>query len=312
MDERLDLLKTEVSLVLPAYNEADRIEHAVDEATKHLREISDAYEIILAEDGSTDGTDGICRALTARYIHVRHLHSDTKLGRGRALKNAFKASQGSVVGYMDADLSTDPSHLEELIDNIRMGFDLATGSRMMGGYVKRKPTRMLLSYGYNLLVRLFLGSMVKDHQCGFKAFDRRFLEEILDEVEDTHWFWDTEILVRAQRGGYRVKEFPVRWRRSGASKVKTSDVIKMGWKVLRLRMKLKKASRRRSPHSSSDSLDSLEDHGATIESLSCLTPLSVINRWARSLIVLASPLTAIITMQLCSSRWMCIDELMTL
>ncbi len=240
-------MRTEVSLILPAYNEADRVERAVYEATKHLEGITDAYEIILAEDGSTDGTDRICRALTRRYKHVRHLHSDARLGRGRALKSAISVSKGAVVVYMDADLSTDPSHLRELIGYIRMDCDVATGSRMMGGHVTREPIRTLLSFGYNLLVRLLLMSKVRDHQCGFKAFGKGFLQEVLDEVEDTHWFWDTEILVRAQRSGYRVKEFPVRWRRSGASKVKSYEILKMGWKVLRLRMKLGGAPGKRHP-----------------------------------------------------------------
>lgn len=166
-----------------------------------------------------------------------HLHSDARQGRGRALDRAFRAARGEILCYIDVDLATDMGHLEELIDAIRSeGYDFATGSRMMPeSDVKRPVKRGLASRGFNLLTRTMLGSKLYDHQCGFKAFRRRSLFEIIDSVEDKHWFWDTELLVRAQRLGYKVKEFPVRWRHGGATKVDlVKDVLGMGSQIMRL------------------------------------------------------------------------------
>jgi len=107
-----------VSIVLPAYNEARRLEHAVNEVKKWMDKIGYDYEIIIAEDGSTDGTDKIASKLAKRDPKVKHLHSDERLGRGRALSNAFKVAEGEILVYLDVDLSTDMKHLKELIDSI--------------------------------------------------------------------------------------------------------------------------------------------------------------------------------------------------
>jgi hypothetical protein len=227
---------TEVSIVLPAYNEASRLESTVERTAALLREITPSFEIIIAEDGSTDGTDKLSEALAQKYGYVVHLHSSERQGRGKALNRAFYASKGEILGYIDVDLATDMKHLRELILYIRDGYDFATGSRMLPqSDVKRPFKRGFASKGFNFLTRLMLGSKLYDHQCGFKAFKRTALFELMDSVKDTHWFWDTELFVRAQRKGYRVKEFPVEWRHGGATKVNlVKDVFGMGSQVFRL------------------------------------------------------------------------------
>ena len=231
---------TEVSLVLPAYNEAEGLEWTVRQTADTLREITSNFEIIIAEDGATDGTDKIAEKLAEEHTYVKHLHSDKRLGRGSALNRAFKSASGDILVYIDVDLATDMLHLSELIGKIRDGYDLATGSRMMpGSDAVRSAKRGFASRGFNFLVRTLLKSKLYDHQCGFKAFGRDALFDLLDQVKDEHWFWDTEILVRAQRSGYRVAEFPVRWRPGSATKVDLArDVIGMGGAILRLRREL--------------------------------------------------------------------------
>ncbi len=226
----------EVTLVLPVYNEASRIKNTVEIAASELHKITNSFEIIIAEDGSTDGTDRIAGDLAGQFDYVKHLHSPQRLGRGRALNNAFNASSGEIFVYFDADMATDIAHLKELIQAIRDGNDIASGSRLMReSDVERPFSRDIASKGYNLLVRGLLGSELRDHQCGFKAFRRGCFEKLAGEVKDMHWFWDTEFLVRAQRAGYRVKEFPVKWRHGGATKVKFGrDILGMGSKILAL------------------------------------------------------------------------------
>jgi hypothetical protein len=227
-----------VSVVLPAYNEAKFIEKAVEEVRKELsRHFNDGeYEIIIAEDGSTDGTDRIAKTLEDKYPDVRHIHSDERLGRGRALKNAFRSAQGEILVYLDVDLSTDMKHLRELIDAIEKGYDFATGSRLLNESDADRPLkRNFASKGYNFLVRLFLGSKLRDHQCGFKAFRKKALFEFIDEVKDNHWFWDTEVMVLAQKRGYRVYEFPVRWKQGKETKVSFGkDIAYMFSQILRM------------------------------------------------------------------------------
>ncbi|MCX9085281.1 MAG: glycosyltransferase family 2 protein [Candidatus Methanoperedens sp.] len=226
----------EISIVLPAYNEANRIEETVKRTAAALREISPSFEIIIAEDGSKDGTDRICESLANKYDFVKHLHSNERQGRGRALNRAFNSSKGEILGYIDVDLATDMKHLLELIQSIRDGYDFATGSRMLPqSNVKRPFKRGFASKGFNFLTRLMLDSKLYDHQCGFKSFRRESLFALIDQIKDTHWFWDTELFVRAQRAGYKVKEFPVEWEQGGTTKVNlVKDVFGMGSQIFRL------------------------------------------------------------------------------
>jgi glycosyltransferase involved in cell wall biosynthesis len=233
----------QVSVVFPAYNEADYLDAAVEKAAQSLNEFTDSYEIIIAEDGSTDGTAEHSEELSRKYSFVRHIHRDERQGRGKALNNAFKQSRSEVIVYMDLDLATDLKYLRPIVEAISVeGYDFSTGSRMLPeSKVERTLRRTLSSKSYNFLVRQILGSKLRDHQCGFKAFKREPTMQLLDEVNARHWFWDTEILVRAQRQGYRIKEIPVEWQSGRKTKVNLfKDSYNMGKQVLNLWWKFKK------------------------------------------------------------------------
>lgn len=229
-------MHTSLSVVLPAHNEAKRLSEAVEKVESYLKKLGYDYEIIIAEDGSTDGTDEIARQLARKNPKIKHLHSDERLGRGRALIRAFKEARGDIVAYMDVDLSTDLKHLEDLISAILEGYDIAIGSRLMKESEAKRPLkRDVASRVYNFLVRLLLRSKIHDHQCGFKAFKKDAVMKISEKVKDNHWFWDTEVLVIAQRLGYKIKEIPVRWIQGGETKVRFKrDVIYMFSQILRM------------------------------------------------------------------------------
>jgi glycosyltransferase involved in cell wall biosynthesis len=225
----------EVTAVIPVFNDRAALELALPRSVEVLTSITPSFEIIVAEDGSTDGSAGYVRDQEVRDPRVRLLHSDERQGRGKALTRAFREARGSIVCYYDVDLATDMSHLGELIGAIRDGYDISTGSRLMpSSDVRRTGEREVASRGYNLLVRLILGSRLQDHQCGFKGFRRDRILSLLPLVKATHWFWDTEVLVRGQREGFRIREFPVRWRASRGTTVKPKDVTGMGGAILRL------------------------------------------------------------------------------
>ncbi len=227
----------DVSVVLPAYNEADELEGAVAKVSQALKESRYSYEIIIAEDGSTDGTAECAEELAQKLSYVKHIHRDKRLGRGTALNNAFRQCNGKVFVYMDLDLATDLKYIKPLIDAITVeGYDFSTGSRMLPeSKVERSLSRGISSKTYNFLVRHMLGSKLRDHQCGFKAFKRESVLKLLNEVEATHWFWDTEIMVRAHLHGLKIKEIPVEWKSGKGTKV---NLLKDSWDMFKQIMKL--------------------------------------------------------------------------
>ena len=233
-----------VSVILPVYNECNRLESCVRVVAAYLSREFPAYEIIVVEDGSTDTSYEIAQSVASGVENVRLIHNDQRLGRGASLTEAIRASKYDHVLYMDADLATDLKYTKKLVDCLKNGASVATGSRLMeGSRVSRPAVRDIPSRGYNFLVRLLFWSSLHDHQCGFKGFNRNEVLPVLDMVQDNHWFWDTELLLLCQLNGMRVDEFPVEWKHNGgndlnASKVKVlKDVRAMARKLLALKVR---------------------------------------------------------------------------
>jgi len=232
----------QLTVIVPIHNES-----AILAAnTARLRKAMDAagwgYEIIIAEDGSTDGSGKIARTLASSDGRVRAVTSDRRVGRGVSLANAIRTARGEIVMYVDADLPADRSHINELVREIERGADICAGSRLLPGsrVIGRSAVREFFSRGYNLILRILFHTSVFDHQCGFKAFRKSSVLPLLDKVQDKHWFWDSELLIRAQRKGLKVIEIPVRWTDRKQSGVRLStDVVSMGIAALALRLRLR-------------------------------------------------------------------------
>jgi putative flippase GtrA len=204
---------TVVDIVIPVYNEATDLAASVHRLDSYLAgSFPYPYRIVVADNASTDRTWLIAAALTADLPHVEALHLDAK-GRGRALREAWLTSTADVVAYMDVDLSTDLNALLPLVAPLVSGHsDVAIGTRLArGSRVLRGPKREFISRSYNLLLRTVLGVSFSDAQCGFKAVRRDVAARLLPMVEDNNWFFDTELLVLAQRAGLRIHEVPVDW-----------------------------------------------------------------------------------------------------
>lgn len=225
----------EITAIIPVFNDSDSLKKAIPLSIDVLSRITQDFEILIAEDGSSDGSAECVRDFAKGDSRIRLLHSDTRLGRGKALNRAITEARGEIVCYYDVDLATSMQHLPELIDAIRHGAAISTGSRLLpSSDTTRTGGREIASRNYNFLVRLFLGSRIFDHQCGFKGFRRALILPLLPQIRSDHWFWDTEVLVRAQRRGYRVDEFPVHWRAGKGTTVRIKDVFSMGSSILRL------------------------------------------------------------------------------
>lgn len=202
-----------LEIVIPVYNEERDLPECVHRLHSYLHaEVPYPARIVLADNASTDGTLAVAQRLGAELTDVEVIHLDAK-GRGGALAAAWRASPADVVAYMDVDLSTDLSALLPLVAPLVSGHsDIAIGSRLAASSrVVRGAKREFVSRGYNLLLRGMLGARFTDAQCGFKALRADVARRLLPLVVDTGWFFDTELLVLAERAGLRIHEVPVDW-----------------------------------------------------------------------------------------------------
>jgi glycosyltransferase involved in cell wall biosynthesis len=219
--------RPDVEIVLPVHNEERVLERSVRVLHDYLtRQSSLRFQLTIADNGSTDATVEIAERLSHELggLTVRHLD---QRGRGRALRDAWSASDAAVLAYMDIDLSTDLAAFVPLVMPLLEGRgDLAIGSRLVpGSRVTRGLRREVLSRGYNVLLDVALGLGVADAQCGFKAGRREVIRALLPHVADEDWFFDTELLHEARRAGYAVRELPVRWQDDPDSRVRILATI---------------------------------------------------------------------------------------
>ncbi|WP_093800137.1 bifunctional glycosyltransferase family 2/GtrA family protein [Streptomyces sp. Wb2n-11] len=226
-----------LDVVIPVHNEEKDLEACVLRLHEHLaRTFPYGFRITVADNASTDRTPGIAARLGRVLPGVTSVRLEQK-GRGRALRAVWERSDAPVLAYMDVDLSTDLKALLPLVAPLISGHsDLAIGSRLAGGSrVVRGPKREFVSRTYNLILRSSLAARFSDAQCGFKAIRADVAERLLPMVEDTGWFFDTEMLVLAERAGLRIHEVPVDWVDDPDSTVRivrtAVDDLKGVWRV---------------------------------------------------------------------------------
>jgi putative flippase GtrA len=210
-DTRIDAPVLDV--VVPVYNEEIDLEPCVRRLHAYLAaHFPYRFRITIADNASTDSTADVARRLAVDIGEVTSVHL-TEKGRGRALKYVWTHSDAAVLAYMDVDLSTDLGALLPLVAPLISGHsDLAIGSRLArGSRIVRGAKREFISRSYNLILRGTLSARFSDAQCGFKAIRAEVAERLLPMVEDTGWFFDTEMLVLAERAGLRIHEVPVDW-----------------------------------------------------------------------------------------------------
>jgi glycosyltransferase involved in cell wall biosynthesis len=217
-----------VDVVIPVYNE----ERVLDQSIATLREFLQQrcpyrWRIVIADNASVDRTLEVARQLSSLYPEVHYVHLDQK-GRGRALRRAWLESEADVVCYMDVDLSTNLEAFPQLIEGlIKEGYHIAIGSRLKkGAEVQRQLKREIISRCYNLLIKLMFQNRFSDAQCGFKALTRTAVEHLVPMVEDQGWFFDSELLLRAEQKGYRIHEVPVNWIDDLDSRV---NIVQTAW-----------------------------------------------------------------------------------
>lgn len=232
------MAKLGLAVVVPVYNEEVDLLKNIPILSSFLEKEMESYdwEIIIADNASNDKTPEVSRELVSENSKVKYVRLEKK-GRGRALKTVWLKSNKDLLSYMDIDLSSDISFFPKLIEKLTLGKDIAIGSRLANGakVINRPFIREVMSRGYSLLFRTFFGTKFKDAQCGFKAITKKAAEKILPLVNDTGWFFDTEMLVVAQKAGFKIEEVPITWRDDPNSTVKVAKTawgdIKGMWRI---------------------------------------------------------------------------------
>ena len=220
---------TTVDIVIPVHNEEQALPRTIPALRDFLSEpvFPYSWRIVIADNASVDDTPNVGRTLADEHgDDVEYVRIEKK-GRGRALKQTWLASPMDVVSYMDVDLSTDLAAFPALIGAIAEGeYDLAIGSRLApGSQVTRSLRRTVLSRGYNLMIKATFFNRFSDAQCGFKAVSRRAAQRVLPLIEDNNWFFDTELLILAEKLGYRVKDVPVSWAEDPDTRVHIGSTV---------------------------------------------------------------------------------------
>ncbi len=219
-----------ILIVIPAYNE----EKILADTTSKLynfcgNNLKDDWQLVIVNNKSTDKTTTIAKSLAGKYNQISYLYLDKK-GKGRAIRAGWLKDLADIYCFMDADLATDLSALPSLIQEIKNGYDLVIGSRFCPqSKVKRSLSRRLISKFYRLVLKIIFKTKIKDVPCGFKAISSKVKKELLPQVKNEEWFFDSELVILAEKQGYKIKEIPVTWteprQKDNKSRVKILPII---------------------------------------------------------------------------------------
>ena len=231
-----------VDVVIPVLNEAHVLEKSIRTLGAFFEEhVKLNWRLVIAENGSTDGTADVARRLAAESPRVDCLIIGQR-GRGRALRMAWSRPEADILCYTDVDLSTELEAFPKLFEAMIVeSYDVAVGSRLArGSTTTRSFKRELISRAYNFILRALLDVSFSDAQTGFKAISREVADKVMPLAQDESWFLDTELLVLAEALGYRIADIPVRWIEDDDSRVK---IVKTAWDDLKGVARLRRAKR---------------------------------------------------------------------
>jgi len=217
-------------VTLPVYKDTGLLEKTADALQEITPSISKDFILLIAEDGSNSSQ--VVERLRTKYENIVYFQHDRRLGRGKALREAWEKVQGNIYAYVDVDEATDLTKLNAYANlvNLQGDFDLVTGSRYIAASVTARPwLRRTASITYNWWVRMMFRTGVHDHQCGFKSFSRELVERLAIEAKSDSWFWDTEVIVLARKLGFRVKEIPIYWTEKKGRRTPIKRLLKDIW-----------------------------------------------------------------------------------
>jgi len=232
-----------ISVVIPTYNEEKRLPKTLAEVLGYLEKLNKGSEVIISDGGSTDKTlQEVAKLQKKSKVLIKVVKDKKREGKGEGVKKGILASSGQWVLFMDADNSTPISEFEKLYRH-RSDFDIVIGSRYAGVeiQVKQSFVRRLVSRSGSFLIRVLTGLRFADTQCGFKLFSSKSAQKIFSRLKTKGWGFDVEVLLLAQKFGYKVKEVPVLWRDAKGSHLRAGrDGLNVLIEVIKLKRRMRK------------------------------------------------------------------------
>lgn len=230
----------QVSVIIPAFNEEDKLGNTVKEITRYLKDMKDGCEMIIVDDGSSDGTSSVADDIAKdAALRTTVLKNDRNMGKGFSVKKGILASSGKFVAFSDADLSTPIEELDKLFAYVENGHDIAIGSRgkkESDVRIRQPLHRQMMGKVFNLFVKLLLLRDFNDTQCGLKLFRGDCAREVARRLKIDGFSFDVEMLYIAKKNGYKIKEVGIVWNNSPESKVKIiNSSLKMFLDLLKIK-----------------------------------------------------------------------------
>lgn len=230
-----------LSVVLPVYNEEKLIRSTIFEVEKYLKAQDYTFEIIVVNDGSSDGTAKILNDICMEIKHVKIINNAGNRGKGYSVRQGMLAASGKYRLFMDADNSTDIKEVKKFMEALEGGVDAAIGDRTLSSSVilQHQPLyKKILGNIGNFFIRLLTIPGIRDTQCGFKCFSGKLVLDIFPDLEINRWAFDVEILALALRRGYKIKTIPIVWKNRNESKVRVIDYIFTFTDLVRIKINL--------------------------------------------------------------------------
>ena len=232
-----------LSVIIPAYNEEKRLAKTLNSINDYLSKQNYDSEILVVDNGSTDGTAGIVRMLEGRIKGLKLIEGSSSEGKGFAVKKGMLEAKGDYRVFTDADNSTSIDQVEKMWPEFDKGFDAVIGSRDVKGAILNPSQpwlrRVILGNGFKLYRKIIIGLWgIEDTQCGFKGFKKEAAEKIFQKSKISGWTFDVEVLILARQMGYKIKEIPINWVNDPNSKVKIGSIIEMAIGLLKLKLNL--------------------------------------------------------------------------
>ncbi|MDD5163955.1 MAG: glycosyltransferase family 2 protein [Candidatus ainarchaeum sp.] len=230
-----------VSMALACYNQADFLEENIEKIKKVLDNAGIEYEIILYDDKSTDNTAELIKKMAKKDSGILCFFHEKNMGRGKTTADAIMKSKGEICGFIDTDLESDVEYMPKLIMAIKQGWDVSIGNRKYK-INRHSIMRLFLSRGFHCLAKIAIGTKLNDTESGFKFFNTKKIIPVLKEVQSNRWFWDTELMVLAEKKGLKIKEIWVPFIKNteGKTTMKFARDIHDYWaELLKFRKRLK-------------------------------------------------------------------------
>lgn len=221
-----------LSVIIPAYNEEKRLPKTLEEINNYLSKQSYESEIVVVSDGSKDKTAQVANNFRSKILNLRVIDNKENHGKGYVTRQGLLEAMGDYRLFTDADNSTSVDQVEKMWPEFEKGFDVVVGSRDIKGSILSPPQpwlrQVILGEGFKIFRKIVIGLWgVQDTQCGFKCFTKRVCQDVLPKCKIDRFAFDPEILLLAQKSGYKIKEIPVFWKNDLDSKVKPNSIIKM-------------------------------------------------------------------------------------